>query len=233
MIHGDPGENGKLCAYFESLNIPYTSCNEQISLLTFNKFKCNNKLRELGYKVPQANLYKMSSNIQFPCIVKPACSGSSFGITKAYNNDELIAGIEEANQHDREVIIEEFIEGREFTCAVFNVNKIVQTLPITEIISENDIFDYDAKYNGKSLEETPAKIDSKLKNRIEKISKKIYQDFNLSGFIRIDFIVKNLSIYIIEINTIPGFSEQSIVPQMLKCANITITQFITTQLENI
>ncbi|MBE37092.1 MAG: D-alanine--D-alanine ligase A [Flavobacteriales bacterium] len=233
MIHGDPGENGKLCSYFNSKNIPYTSCDEASSILTFNKFKCNNHLKSIGYQVPSAQLYQKAIKTKFPCIIKPASSGSSFGISKVYNNYELEKAVLEAIKHDKEVIIEEFIEGREFTCAVFNLNHKIETLPITEIISENDIFDYDAKYNGKSVEQTPAKIDDEMRNKIHNISKSIYQDLNLSGIVRIDFIISQHNPYIIEINTIPGFSEESIVPQMLKCANITLKQFITSQLNNI
>ena len=233
MIHGDPGENGKLCSYFDSKNIPYTSCDEASSSLTFNKFKCNSHLKSIGYQVPNAQLYQKSVKTKFPCIIKPASSGSSFGISKVYNNHELENAVLDAIKHDKEVIIEEFIEGREFTCAVFNLNHKIETLPITEIISENDIFDYDAKYNGKSVEQTPAKIDNEIRNKLHNISKSIYQDLDLSGIVRIDFIMSQHNPYIIEINTIPGFSEESIVPQMLQCANITLKQFITSQLNNI
>ena len=233
MIHGDPGENGKLCPYFEAQRIPYTSCDELTSLLTFNKFQCNNYLKQLGYRVPESNLYPIKQKIKLPCIIKPASSGSSFGISKVSNQNDLQKAIKEAIKHDKEVIIEEFIDGREFTCAVLKLNQKTTTLPITEIISENEIFDYDAKYNGKSIEETPANINKEVKDEIEKISKNIYQDLNLSGLIRIDFMMKKNLLYIIEINTIPGFSKNSIVPQMLECANINMTKFITSQLENI
>jgi len=233
MIHGDPGENGKLCSYFDSKNIPYTSCDEASSSLTFNKFKCNSHLKAIGYRVPNSQLYQIAAKTKFPCIIKPVSSGSSFGISKVYDNNELEKAVLEAIKHDKDVIIEEFIEGRELTCAVFNLNQKIRTLPITEIISENDIFDYDAKYNGKSVEQTPAKINDSMKNKIHDISKSIYQDLNLSGIVRIDFIMHTHEPYIIEINTIPGFSEESIVPQMLKCANITLQTFITSQLNNI
>ena len=232
MIHGDPGENGKLCPYFDAQRIPYTSCNGQTSLLTFNKFKCNIHLRELGYRVPKSYLHPFKSK-ELPCIIKPTCSGSSFGISKVSNEKDLHEAIQEAGKHGQEIIMEEFIEGREFTCAVFNILHEINTLPITEIISENEIFDYDAKYNGKSKEETPAQICKTVKDEIEKTAKNIYRDLNLSGLIRIDFIMQKDLLYIIEINTIPGFSENSIVPQMLRCAKINITQFITLQLDNI
>ncbi|MBF25390.1 MAG: D-alanine--D-alanine ligase A [Flavobacteriales bacterium] len=232
IIHGNPGENGKLCSYFESKNIPYTSCNEKISKLTFNKFKCNNLLRSLGYDVPDAQIYTDKCTTQFPCIVKPSSSGSSYGISKVYDADELKIAVDKALKHDKEIIIEQFIKGREVTCAVFNFHKKIETLPITEIVSENDIFDYDAKYNGKSIEKTPANIKNNIKNNINNIAKNIYKDLELKGIIRIDFIISNTTPYLIEINTIPGFSEESIVPQMLKCAKINLKDFITAQIKN-
>ncbi|MAQ31510.1 MAG: D-alanine--D-alanine ligase [Flavobacteriales bacterium] len=235
IIHGDPGENGKLCSYFEQLNIPYTSCNTSTSELTFNKFKCNTHLRKLGFMVPESEIIqdKKIKNIQFPCIIKPACSGSSFGITKVHNDDELEKAIYEAKKYDRHIIQEQFIKGREITCAVFNSKKTIKTLPITEIISENDIFDYDAKYHGKSKEITPANLDQKIEKKIAKTSKEVYKKLKLSGIVRIDFIIDNQSPYIIEINSIPGFSKESIVPKMLKCGNINITDFISSELERI
>ena len=233
MIHGKPGENGELCKYFEDKKIPYTSSNEIASTLTFNKYNCNNHLKSLGYHVPNSQIYKVDSKIEFPCIIKPSCSGSSFGISKIYNNKELPIAIKKAQKYDNKIIIEEFIEGREITCAVYQSNAKISTLPLTEIISQNDIFDYKAKYQGQSIEETPAKIPQTIKNNVIEISKNLYVDLNLKGIIRIDFIIKKQTPYIIEVNTIPGFSEKSIVPQMLKCANINITDFITEQIENI
>lgn len=230
MIHGAPGENGELCTYLEEKKIPYTSCNQKTSELTFNKFKCNNYLRSLGYSVPDSFLFNNQSHISFPCIIKPACSGSSFGISKITNVSALKNAIENARKYDKDIIIEEFIEGREVTCGVFHERNNIKTLPITEIISENEIFDYDAKYNGKSIERTPAHINTILQEKIEKVSKELYRVLEISGIVRIDFIIKKQTPYIIEINTVPGFSEESIVPQMLKHANIDMQHFITTEL---
>tara|TARA_B100000427_G_C15473070_1_gene579473 strand:- start:101 stop:1039 length:939 start_codon:yes stop_codon:yes gene_type:complete len=233
MIHGKPGENGQLCSFFESKKIPYTSSGQISSELTFNKFKCNKHLKQLGYTVPESNIFTKKDAIKYPSIIKPIASGSSFGINKVNNKQELKQAIDQANKYSDEIIVEEFIDGRELTCGVFSISGKVKALPITEIISENEIFDYDAKYNGKSTEETPAKINSSVRMKIEDISKKIYRDLKLSGVIRVDFIMKDTQPYIIEINTIPGFSEKSIVPQMLKSANINIRTFISEQLENI
>ena len=234
MIHGDPGENGQLCSYFDNLKIPYTSCDKETSILTFNKFKCNQMLKKLGFKVPYSQLIGSKNKLKFPCIIKPHCSGSSLGISKVYSIDDIAQAINYAQTQDNEVMVEEFIEGREFTCGVYSNRDTIETLPITEIISENDIFDYDAKYNGKSMEETPAKIDKILAEKIHTISKQVYIKLKLKSFVRIDFIVnKRTQPYIIEINTIPGFSKESIFPQMLKKANINFTEFISLQIDQI
>ena len=229
MIHGSPAEDGKLCDYFDEKKIPYTSSNKISSQLTFNKFKCNNHLRSLGYVVPDAQLCDNKVNIKYPCIVKPSCSGSSFGITKVNKQIDLNPAIKKAQQYDKNVIIENFIKGKEITCGVFTLENQIQKLPITEIISQNEIFDYDAKYRGKSIEKTPAEISKQLTDSIQNIAKKIYSDLNLSSIVRIDFIIDNEQPYIIEINTIPGFTGKSIIPQMLNAAKIEMKQFITEQ----
>ena len=236
MIHGDPGENGKLCSYFEKINLPYTSCNQKTSQLTFNKSQCNTLLNRMGYKVPILYDIKTLDNITLPCIIKPVNTGSSFGVNKVNKNKNIEAAIKDAQKYSDEIMIEEFIKGKELTCAVFNFkdNKShITTLPITEIISENEIFDYDAKYNGKCQEITPANISNHITENIKKISRNIYIDLNLKGIIRIDFILHNETPYIIEINTIPGFSEESIVPQMLRSANIQMKTFLSWQIASI
>ena len=233
MIHGVPGENGELCTYFESIDIPYTSCNEKISKLTFNKFQCNKYLKKLGYTVPEARVYMKNMEINFPCIIKPSSTGSSFGISKVNDKKDLPKLLQNAKQYGDEIIIEEFIQGKEVTCGLFKFGKNIKVLPITEIISENEIFDYDAKYNGKSIEKTPADITNSMKKKIEDISRKIYNQLTLSGVVRIDFIIKQNEPYLIEINTVPGFSEESIVPKMLKCAGIDIKTFISTQIDSL
>tara|TARA_Y100000589_G_scaffold131563_2_gene125340 strand:+ start:39654 stop:40598 length:945 start_codon:yes stop_codon:yes gene_type:complete len=233
MIHGSPGEDGKLCDYFDSKNIPYTSANKKKLELTFNKYKCNKYLNLKGFNVPQSVLFYKNFTPTFPCIVKPASSGSSFGISLVKNIKELNNAIKHAKKHDKEVMIEDYIEGREFTCGIYNSKNKIITLPITEIISENELFDYDAKYSGKSKEITPAKINKIVEKQIKEISKNVYHKINLSGFVRIDFIVSKEQVFLIEINTIPGFSEKSIFPQMLKQKQITISDFITDQLNNL
>lgn len=236
MIHGDPGENGELCSYFEKINIPYNSCNKSVSQLTFNKKLCNQTLEKIGYNVPKVFNSQTLDNIVYPCIIKPVDAGSSLGISKVSKKSEIEKAIDLAKQHSNNIIFEEFIEGRELTCAVFNFphnKQSIYSLPITEIISENDIFDYDAKYNGKSKEITPADIPINITKNIKDISEEIYQKLDLKGIIRIDFILNNDTPYIIEINTIPGFSEESIVPQMLRSANIKLMSFLSWQIQSI
>ena len=234
MIHGSPGETGELCNYFESLNIPYSSSNQKASELTFNKFKCNKFLKKKKILVPISSVNKIIKKIKFPCIVKPINSGSSFGVSKIKKETELRKGIEIAKKIGSDFMIEEFISGRELTCAVHNLNENkITTLPITEIITEREIFDYEAKYLGLSKEITPAKINERLKKNIEEISKNAYRVLNLNGIVRFDFIIKNKVPYLIEVNTIPGFSQESIVPKMIIESGKTIKEFTTDMIEKI
>lgn len=235
LIHGSPGETGELCSYFESLKIPYSSSNEKASKLTFNKKKCNDFLRDKGYSVPYSLINKKSDpNIKYPCIVKPINSGSSFGVSKINEENRLDEAIKLAKKYGKDFMLEEFIQGRELTCAVYNcLNDKINTLPITEIISKNEIFDYKAKYLGQSKEITPANIEKKLENKIKKIAKQAYKTLNLNGIVRFDFIVKKNIPYIIEVNTIPGFSKESIVPQMIIANKKSIKKFITELIEKI
>ena len=235
LIHGSPGETGELCSYFESLKIPYSSSNEKASQLTFNKKKCNDFLRTKSYTVPYSIINKKNDpNIKYPCIVKPINSGSSFGVSKINSKHKLNEAIELAKKYSEDFMIEEFIQGREITCAVHNfLNDKITALPLTEIISKNEIFDYKAKYLGQSKEITPAQIERKIEEKIKKISKKAYKTLNLNGIVRFDFIVKKNTPYIIEVNTIPGFSKESIVPQMIEADGESIKKFISKAIEKI
>ena len=234
LIHGEPAENGELSKYFDSLNIPYSCCNEESSLLTFNKFNCNNFLRTENFNVPKStNNLKKIEKFKFPCIVKPTTSGSSFGVSKVNSKEKLNEAIKHAKKYSNQYVIEEFISGREICCAVHDLDNTLISLPLTEVISENEIFDYNAKYLGESKEITPANIDTNLKTEIENIAKNAYLKLKLKGIVRFDFIVKENKSYIIEVNTIPGFSKESIVPQMIKASNQKINDFISKLLNNI
>lgn len=231
-LHGSPAENGLIQPYFDNLNIPYTSCNAKVSMLTFNKYECNKKLKELGFNCATSFLYKKENNIveqeiidrvKLPCFVKPNGAGSSFGISKVKKKEDLTKAINSALQHDNKVLIEQFIDGIEISCGVYTNKNNIQALPITEIVTENEFFDYQAKYEGKSQEITPARISKKLTIEVQKLTTDIYKAMELSGICRIDYIIMNEKPYIIEINTIPGFTEESIIPQQVKSANLKLS----------
>lgn len=241
-LHGPPAENGLIQDYFDKISLPYTSCNAKVSALTFNKFKCNKALKKLGFLC--ADSIAISSNklfsendiirkIELPCFVKPNSAGSSYGISKVTKETDLAKAIRKASLHDTKVIIERFINGKEISCGVYCDGDKINTLPITEIITENDFFDYEAKYKGKSQEITPAKISNQLTAEIQKITANIYRKMNLSGICRIDFIIESNKPYILEINTIPGLSEKSIIPKQLKAANISLLEIFDLCLSNI
>ena len=231
-LHGSPAENGLIQPYFDNLNIPYTSCNAEVSALTFNKYECNKKLKQLGFSCATSFLYikgdniieqKIIDRVKLPCFVKPNGAGSSFGISKVNKKEDLTKAINIALQHDNKVIIEQFIDGIEISCGVYTKKNNIQALPITEIVTENEFFDYQAKYEGKSQEITPARISKKLTIEVQKLTTDIYKSMELSGICRIDYIIMNEKPYIIEINTIPGLTEESIIPQQVKSANLKLS----------
>lgn len=239
-LHGPPAENGELQILFEKQKINFTCCGSEISELTFNKFKCNKVLKNLGFNIAKSILIKSENysqeeilkQVDLPFIVKPNQAGSSNGISLVKNLSELKKATSLAFKHDNEVIIEEYIDGTEVSCGVFKIKEEIILLPITEIISENEIFDYEAKYNNKSKEITPARISKILTDEIHLISKNIYEKINLRGMCRIDYIIKENKAYVIEINTIPGLSEKSIFPQQLQKAGYNLKEVFTICLEN-
>lgn len=242
-IHGNPGEDGKLQGYFDMLNIPYTSCDATSSAITFNKRYTVAVAAFNGIKVSRsvlliknrfANPEEIIDNLQFPVFVKPNNGGSSIGMSKVNNaSEELGAAIDKAFKEDDQVLVEEFIEGRELTIGVFRKRNEIITLPITEIISKKDFFDYEAKYLGKSEEITPAKVDESIAEKIRAAAKKIYTVFNCRGVVRIDFIYneKTGEPFMLEVNTVPGQSEASIVPQQVKAMGWSLKEFYTALIE--
>ena len=233
-IHGDPGENGKIQAFLDLKGIPFVNSGFESSSLSFDKYTCNQFLKSQNIDTAKSILLRkhqlynadhICNELGLPLFVKPTGSGSSYGISKVYKKDELDKAIEFAFSEGKEIILESFLEGRELTCAVFRDQEALRALPITEIISENDFFDYDAKYNGKSKEQTPAQIDEMTANTIRTLSKEIYEVLGLKSIARIDFILVGTTPNVIEVNTIPGFSEASIVPQMLNIAGIDLKDF--------
>lgn len=225
-IHGTPGEDGKILGYFEMLGIPFTSSSSISSALTFNKGYCNQVVRNSGFKVANSvHLFKNSSyqiheilsKVALPCFVKPNQGGSSVGMSKVKEEQELKAAIEKAFAEDTEVLIEEFIEGRELTIGVFEYKSKLMTFPITEIISKNEFFDYESKYDPSLSEElTPASIPISLKSEIEKASSLLYKILNMKGVVRFDYINSLNGLYFLEVNTVPGLSNESIIPKQIR-----------------
>ena len=226
IIHGDPGENGKLQAYFELLGIPNTASDSTVSALTFNKAYCNHVIRDLGINVASSvHLYKGSkldkenilNQVGVPCFVKPNSGGSSIGMSRVNSPEELMPAIKKAFSEDDEVLVESFFEGRELTCGLIQSKSEMIVLPICEIVSKKEFFDYEAKYNDSLVEEIiPAPIEESIAEVIKSTSVFIYKTLNLSGVARVDFLFKDDEYIFLEVNTIPGLSAQSIVPKMAR-----------------
>ena len=236
VIHGTPGEDGKLQGYLDMLGIPYNTSSAPIMALTFQKFHCNQFLKNFGINVPEAVLIKpedaideiqIIGKVNLPCFVKPTDGGSSFGVTKVKKESDLLPAIKEAFNHGSEVIVEENIEGREVTCGLYRDSEGIKALPITEIISENEYFDYDAKYHGKSKEITPAELTDLITTQIQSLTKEIYRILGMKGIARMDYIINDCGIpFLIEINSVPGMSNESIVPQMFEEDNINLKEIL-------
>ena len=240
-IHGSPGEDGILQAYFDLLNIPYNCCGSFEASITFNKAMCNALLKQ--FDIPSAKAVLLNKNedytlseiedkIGLPCFVKPNRAGSSFGISKITETAQFEAAIKEAFVHDNQVIIEAFINGTEVTCGVLQKEEKLLALPLTEITTKNDFFDYQAKYEGKSEEITPARISTEERDQVQVISKTIYQTLNLKGMVRMDYIIENKQAFLIEVNTIPGLSEESIIPQQAKAYGMDLKELFNLSLAN-
>ena len=230
-IHGDPGENGKIQSYFESLNIPITGSDSSQSKITFDKIKCIDFLKNKGIKVAKSfalnindsfDINEIINQVGLPCFVKASNSGSSFGVYKAYKKSDLADSIKKARKYDDNILIETFIKGREFSVGVVKYDNQIVVLPITEIITSNDFFDYQAKYEGKSEEITPANLENNLKIKLKETAKKIYKTLKIKGLSRSEFILKDNEFYFLEINTVPGLSKESILPQQSIQAGIPI-----------
>ncbi|MGG9971630.1 D-alanine--D-alanine ligase [Ferruginibacter sp. SUN002] len=242
-LHGTPGEDGKLQGYFDCLKIPYTSCNAASSALTFNKRYTVAVAAFAGMHVAKSlHLFKQDQNhttesilqeLKLPVFVKPNNGGSSIGMSKVNKAKDLADAIEKAFKEDDQVLVEEFIKGREFTIGVFKTKGQIISLPITEVIAKNEFFDFEAKYEGKSEEITPAKVDQSIADKISSAAKKAYSIFNCNGVVRIDFIYNeaNGNPYMLEINTVPGQSEASIVPQQVRAMGWTLKDFYSALIE--
>lgn len=231
-IHGNPGENGALVAYFDLLGIKHTSAPFYQMSLTFNKRDTLSVVKEYGIQTANSyymhqrdeiNTVKIIQKVGLPCFVKPNRSGSSFGISKVYKEENLEDAIVKACKEDEEILIESFLDGKEVSVGIIEYQGKIEVLPITEIVSENDFFDYDAKYEGKSKEITPARISDVEKKKVINTARKVYRVLNMSGFSRSEFILVNGEPYFLEINTVPGMTEESLLPQQAKEASISLT----------
>jgi len=242
IIHGSPGETGKFSSLLERIGIPQTSCSSKICKLTFDKHEYVKFINSLNLKtskqffIKKGEEYNVDDIIEktgIPCFVKPNKSGSSFGISKVTNKHYLNEKINYAFQEDDEVLVESFLDGKEVSVGVINIDGKRTILPITEIISKNEFFDFDAKYNGESDEITPAELTRNELNDIHKMINTIYDKINLSGITRSEIILVHGIPHLLETNTIPGFTKQSIVPQQIKAAGLSINEIIESQIKSL
>lgn len=236
VIHGTPGEDGKLLAYFDLLNLPYNSAPFYQTALSFNKRDCLSIAKKFGihtadsyplFKGAPVDENEILEKVGLPCFVKPNRAGSSFGITKVCQKEGLSSAIEKAFEEDSEIIIESFLDGIEVSVGVIRHRGDTLVLPITEIVSENDFFDYEAKYMGKAQEITPARISEKQKKKVSKAAKKLYESLQMRGFSRSEFIFVGDEPFFLEMNTVPGMTEESILPKQAACAGISLTTLLT------
>lgn len=239
-IHGTPGEDGLIQAYLKLLNIPQTSCNYYQSALTFNKRDMLSVLKPYGIKTAISYYLnkgdaiaedQIIQRVGLPCFVKPNKSGSSFGISMVKDSEQLLPAIEKAYAEDDEIIIESYLKGTEVSVGVIKYLNDTIVLPITEIVSENDFFDYEAKYEGKSSEITPAKISDEEKAKVEDVAKRIYTILKMDGFSRSEFILVSGEPFLLEMNTVPGLTTESILPQQASEAGISLNELFDNAIE--
>ena len=239
-IHGSPGEDGFMQSYFELLNIPQTSCGMYQAALTFNKRDCLSVLKPYGINTAESYYINLGDKIDetaivnkvgLPCFVKANKAGSSFGITKVYKTEELQNAIDIAFKEDDEIIIESFLDGTEVSVGVIKYQGKTKVLPITEIVTDNDFFDYKAKYLGESKEITPARLSTEQEEKVTKIAKQVYDILKMTGFSRSEFIFKNDEPHLLEVNTVPGLTAASILPQQAAAAGISMAELFENAIE--
>lgn len=241
-IHGTPGENGLLQGYFDMLGIPYSSCNVFVSALTFNKYACNQYLKSFGISVAssvhlfegqQVDSKKVIEKLGLPVFIKPNDGGSSFGVTKVKTEADIQPAIMKAFNEGKEVVIESFISGTEVTCGCYKVRGEIIVFPITEVVTSNEFFDFDAKYNGQVDEITPARISSELTEKIQSETARIYNILGAKGIIRVDYIITaDGTPKLLEINTTPGMTATSFIPQQVRAAGLDIKAVMSDIIEN-
>ncbi|WP_298346304.1 D-alanine--D-alanine ligase [uncultured Algibacter sp.] len=239
-IHGSPGEDGFMQSYLELLEIPHTSCNMYQAAITFNKRDCLSVLKPYGIKTAESYFLNLGDTINetdivakvgLPCFVKANKAGSSFGVSKVHKQEDLQNAIKVAFKEDDEIIIESFLDGIEVSVGVITYKGKTKVLPITEIVSENDFFDYEAKYEGKSQEITPARLTKEQENKVNKEAKKVYEVLKMKGFSRSEFIFKDGDPHLLEMNTVPGLTKASILPQQAAVAGISLADLFDNAIE--
>lgn len=242
-IHGTPGENGILQGYLDLIGLPYSTSDVLVEAMTFNKFTLNQYLKGFGVSVSESLIVRKGfeslvtdteivEKIGLPCFVKPNAGGSSFGVTKVKKAEDIHSAIQKAMNESDEVMVEAFMQGTEITCGCYKTSTKDVVLPVTEVVTGNEFFDYDAKYNGFSKELCPAEIPEELAERIRESSKKIYARLGCSGVVRVDYILSSDGLYFLEVNTIPGMTSASLVPKMVRAAGMDMTAFLTGIIEN-
>lgn len=239
-IHGSPGEDGYMQAYLNLVELPHTSCTMYQSALTFNKRDCLSVLRQYGIKTADSyylnkggtvDLEEIVAAVGLPCFVKANRAGSSFGITKVYKKEDIYGALDVAFAEDDEVLIESYLDGTEVSVGVITYKGEIKVLPITEIVSNNDFFDYKAKYLGESQEITPARLDKELTDKVNAVAEKVYRVLNLSGFSRSEYIFKDGEPHLLEVNTVPGLTKASILPQQAEKGGITLKELFSNAIE--
>lgn len=243
-IHGTPGENGILQGYFQLIGMPYSTCGVLVEAMTFNKFVLNNYVRGLGVTVADSLLIRQGhdsevsdedilSRIGLPCFVKPACGGSSFGTTKVKDAAQLRPAIRLALAEKEDVMVEAFLPGTELTCGCYKTRQGAHVFPVTEVVPDNDFFDYDAKYNGQVKEITPARISPRLTERVQALTSTLYDVLGCHGIVRIDYIVDEAEhIRLLEINTTPGMTATSFIPQQVRAAGMQMSEVLADIIED-
>ena len=241
-IHGTPGEDGRLQGYFDMLRIPYSCCGVLAAALTYDKFACNQYLHAYGVRIAESLLLRQGQTITddevvekigLPCFIKPSLGGSSFGVTKVKTREQIQPAIAKAFDEAQEVVVEAFMDGTELTCGCYKTRDKSVVFPITEVVSHNEYFDYKAKYNGESDEITPARISDELNDRVKKLTSAIYDILGAQGIIRVDYIVtEGDKINLLEVNTTPGMTATSFIPQQVRAAGLDIKDVMTDIIEN-
>ena len=243
-IHGTPGENGLLQGYFDLIGLPYSTSGVLVEAMTFDKFVLNNYLRAYGVSVADSMLIRkgyeelvsddeIEERIGMPCFVKPAADGSSFGVSKVKNKDQLAPAIRKAMMESPEIMVEALLEGTEITQGIYKTQDKTVVFPITEVVTSNEFFDYDAKYNGQVQEITPARLPQDVTDRVSRITSSIYDILHCNGIIRVDYIVsKEGKISMLEVNTTPGMTATSFIPQQVRAAGLSMADVLTDIVEN-